>query len=379
MPSVNIVVETKIKETSRVKQLSAMFDIPFQETSKLKWDGDVPFEEKEWNVGLIVGPSGSGKTTIAKKLFGDFTHPKWNDESVIDNFAKEISIDDISKICQSVGFNTIPAWMRPYSVLSNGEKFRVDCARHILEDKGIVVIDEFTSVVDRQVAQIASHAIQKTVRRDATKKFVAVSCHYDVIDWLQPDWILEPATMGFSWRLLRRRPEIKISIQRVNYSAWHIFSKFHYLTAELNKNANCFVLFANGQPAAFAGIIYRPHPIAKDIYGVSRLVTLPDWQGIGLAMVLVDYLGSAYKALKLRLRMYPAHPSFIRTFDKSDKWTLKKKPGNFEQNTTRIRYIKAGMRPPDVNALGGRPCAVFEYCGDAIEKELATNLLNSKF
>ena len=40
-------------------------------------------------------------------------------------------------------------------------------------------MDEFTSVVDRQVAQIGAHAIQKYVRKHG-RQFVAVSCHYDI-------------------------------------------------------------------------------------------------------------------------------------------------------------------------------------------------------
>ena len=59
-------------------------------------------------------------------------------------------------------------WLRPFHVLSNGEQFRATIARALAESaKGreLVVIDEFTSVVDRTVAQIGSAAIAKTIRR----------------------------------------------------------------------------------------------------------------------------------------------------------------------------------------------------------------------
>jgi hypothetical protein len=65
-----------------------------------------------------------------------------------------------------------------------------------------LLVDEFSSVVDRQVAKIGAHAVQKWVRRNA-RQFVAVSCHYDIVDWLRPDWVLEPATMSFRWESLR--------------------------------------------------------------------------------------------------------------------------------------------------------------------------------
>lgn len=80
-----------------------------------------------------------------------------------------------------------------YNVLSNGEKMRVDLARALLE-KDKVCFDEFTSVVDRNVAQTACIAINKAIKR-TNKQFIAISCHYDIIDWLQPDWIFDTNKM----------------------------------------------------------------------------------------------------------------------------------------------------------------------------------------
>lgn len=67
---------------------------------------------------------------------------------------------------------------------------RVDLARSILEDKDLIVFDEFTSVVNREVAKTSSYAISKAVRKQ-NKKFIAVACHRDIIDWLEPDWIYD--------------------------------------------------------------------------------------------------------------------------------------------------------------------------------------------
>lgn len=296
---------------------------------------------------------------------------KWAAASVIDDFDKSLSIADISSVCQSVGFNTIPAWMRPFRVLSNGEKFRVEMARRLLELPSPIFVDEFTSVVDRQVAQIGAHAIQKYVRKNG-QQFVAASCHYDIVDWLQPDWIFEPSTMTLTRRLLRRRPELQIEIARIPYAAWSIFAPFHYLTADLHRAARCFGLFCNGRIASFAGVMHRPHPKVNDIQGVSRLVTLPDWQGLGLAMVLVDKLGEAYKAIGRRLHTYPAHPSLIRSFDHSPAWKMEKKPGQI------VKFTGAkgiGWTAGEDNKATSRPCAVFSYQGSAMDKKQAETLI----
>lgn len=367
MPGVNIVVETELTRSTRIKQLEAMFDVPAKDKARLTWVGDIPIETKDWNVGLIVGPSGSGKSTIAREVFGAHVDLQWDKPSVIDCFAPKLSMQAISEICQAVGFNTIPAWMRPYSVLSNGERFRVDLARRMLELPDPIIVDEFTSVVDRQVAKIGAHAIQKFVRRNNIR-FIGVTCHYDVIDWLQPDWIFEPATMSFTGRSVQRRPSIDVEISRVPYAAWRIFASFHYLTAELHKAAQCFVLSIDGQPTSFAGMLHRPHPKVNDIQGCSRLVTLPDWQGLGLAMILIEKVSGAYKATGKRVHTYPAHPALIRSFGKSQNWKMMKRPGEYSALSSGTGSVKAGD-------FGARPCAVFEYTGPATDVATARQLL----
>jgi ABC-type ATPase involved in cell division/GNAT superfamily N-acetyltransferase len=343
-----------------------MFDVPVQTTQRLEWHGQLPLTERPWNVGLIVGPSGCGKSTIGKHLFGNAMHHtfNWTGASVIDDFPAHVPIEHIANICQAVGFNTIPAWLRPFHVLSNGEQFRVTMARLLIEQSQMVVVDEFTSVVDRQVAQITSHAIQKYVRKQQTQ-FVAMSCHYDIVEWLQPDWILEPATMTFTWRSLQRRPQIAGHISRVPYAFWKLFAPYHYLTADLNKAASCYCLFVDNAPAAFGAMLYRPHPKVSNVYGLSRLVTLPDYQGLGLAFALTDTLASAFYTLGQRFHTYPAHPALIRSFDKSRKWKMEKRPGVWSPKSSANGFSK-----------GGRPCAVFEYVGETMQdKEQAFKLL----
>lgn len=367
MPRVDVVRETPISKSPRARQLEGMFDVPRREVSRVEWHADMPIDDRPWNVGLIVGPSGSGKSTIAREVFGAAVdHPcEWGAASVIDDFDASLSMEQIAAACSAVGFNTIPSWLRPYAVLSNGERFRVELARRLLEAPDPIVVDEFTSVVDRQVAQIGSHAVQKMVRK-AGKRFVAVTCHYDVIDWLQPDWTFEPATGEFAWRSVRSRPQVECDLRPVRYDVWRLFAPFHYLTADLNRAARCFCLFIGDRPVAFAGVLARPGR-SQGIMGVSRLVTLPDWQGLGLAFALVDRLGGLYKAVGKHLHTYPAHPALVRNFDKSPVWQLRKAPGiSNEQMSVRISGARASPRPN----------AVFRYVGPAMDRADAERVLS---
>lgn len=358
---IDVEVHTEASRSARALQLCGAFDVPIAERQSLRWRGDLPIEDRPWTVGLIVGPSGCGKSTIMRALWGDERKLEWHGRSVIDDFPEHLPVDDIVAACSAVGFNTIPAWLRPFHVLSNGEKFRVELARRLLEapDDGTpIVVDEFTSVVDRQVAAIGSQAVAKYVRRTG-KQFVAVTCHFDVIDWLQPDWVYEPATNEFTWRSVQPRPRVDVAISPVGHDAWRLFAPYHYMSPELSRSARCFVAFVGEErtPAAFAGILFRP---TKDRlsrhYGISRVVTLPDWQGLGLAFTLIDTLGAAYKARSAQLLNYPAHPAFIRAHDRSPHWQLMRKPA--------ARSVQMGPRAAMREwRQGGRACAVFRYIG----------------
>lgn len=372
MPGIDIVIDYEPSGSVRCQQLEAMFDVPPQQRCRLSWSGDLPIDNEPWNIGLIVGPSGSGKSTIARQMFGDAYEPKlsWGAPSVIDDFSHGIPVAEIARACSAVGFNTVPAWFRPYHALSTGERFRVEVARRMLELPDPIIIDEFTSVVDRQVAKIGAFAVQKYVR-NGNRRLVAISCHSDVIDWLNPDWIFEPATMEYRPRgCLQqiKRPGIEAEIRRVPYEAWRVFAPFHYLTAELNRSAECFCMFVGGEPVAFVGIIHLPNRRAVDLKRISRIVTLPDWQGVGAGPILAYHLAAAYKALGFRLRSYPAHPSLIRVADKSPLWALKKKPG-YQQKL--MPGVVAGVEKNKAS----RPCAVFEYVGPAMNRDDAEMLI----
>lgn len=146
MRSVDFVVETRLDRTPRVKQLSGMFDVPAQEKLTHHWKGELPIDERDWNVGLIVGPSGAGKSSVAKQLFGEEKAFAWKAKSVVDDFGKQYGIQQIADICSAVGFNTIPSWMKPYGVLSTGEKFRVDRTRRARRRRASVRTAEWSGI-----------------------------------------------------------------------------------------------------------------------------------------------------------------------------------------------------------------------------------------
>lgn len=182
--------QSAVRETFRVQKIRGLFDYQ-QKNTKEHFHGQIILP-KNWQIGVIVGGSGTGKTTIAKYLFGEKVGEKFEyvNDSVIDDMPKDKSIEDITKMFYAVGFGSVPSWLKPYKVLSNGEKMRVDLANNLLRyDESI--IDEFTSVVDRKVAKTMCLATNKAMKKNKDKKLVVVSCHYDILEWLQPDWVYD--------------------------------------------------------------------------------------------------------------------------------------------------------------------------------------------
>lgn len=319
---------TAIQKTGRVQQLQGMFDVPPAVESVVEWDCELPVESRPWNVGLIVGPSGCGKSTIAKELFSreliqGFDWP--SDKSIVDSFPTEMGIKEITLLLSSVGFSSPPSWLRPFHVLSNGEQFRVTVARALAEQSELAVIDEFTSVVDRQVAQVGSAAVAKTVRKSG-RKLVAVSCHYDIIDWLDPDWIFEPHTGQTQWRSERRpRPAVNVEVVRCRTSAWQLFKQHHYLSGEIHKAATCFLGLVDSRPAAFCAALNFPHHRGS-FYREHRCVVLPDFQGIGLGEKLSSYVASLFVASGKPYRITSGHPAVAAARIKSGNWACVRKP-----------------------------------------------------
>lgn len=185
--------KNEVDKTFRVKKIMSMFDLK-PEHSNEHFVGEIVLPD-EWHIGAIIGNSGTGKSTIGKEIYGDKIEDnfEYTHKSVLDDMPENCSLDEISKMFYAVGFGSTPSWLKPYKVLSNGEKMRVDLARKLLQDD-FIVFDEFTSVVDRNVAQTMCIAANKAIKKTG-KKMVVIGCHSDILEWLEPDWYFDTNQM----------------------------------------------------------------------------------------------------------------------------------------------------------------------------------------
>ena len=365
MPIVDAVVGCQVFDSFRVRQVAGLFDLPLKARVSERFRVEVPGADEDWSIGVIVGPSGSGKSTVAQGAFGEALHGagEWAmDRAVIDGFG-DWPIKQITQTLTAVGFSSPPAWVKPYAVLSNGEKFRCDLARALLANSPIVAFDEFTSVVDRTVARIGSAAVAKGIRAGRIgKRFVAITCHYDVVPWLSPDWVLDMAS-GTLARGRLRRPEIRLDIHPVRRGMWTIFKRHHYLSGELHPSAACFAGFVDGSPAAFTAVLFFPHPTRAG-WREHRTVCLPDFQGVGIGSAMSEFVAGMYRSTGKPYFSTTSHPALIRHRCRSALWRVTRKPA------TAVCPHGNGLA---ASGSVGRLTAGFEYLGP-VRREDAVRL-----
>lgn len=358
MPHFDIVKKADPSESFRVKSVMGSYDMTAAHTEE-HFSGDIDIPEK-WNIGLIVGRSGTGKTTIARELFGDciINGYEYTHESILDDMPKGASVQEICQALTSVGFASPPSWLKPYAVLSNGEKMRCDLARAILEKRDLFVFDEFTSVVDRNVAQIGSLAMQKAIRRGG-QKFIAVTCHADVEPWLMPDWVFNTDTMTFSTKDLeeqkKNRPPINLEIYETKRKReyWSLFSKYHYLNHDINTAARVWVCYANGHLAGFTSALPFPHPVKKGYWRLHRSVVFPDYQGVGIATALRIRVCEEFASHGIGIITNTSNRAIIQSMKNSSLWKCV---------SIGRKNIRTGAKSLP-HQSGNRITASFEYVG----------------
>ena len=354
-----IVLKSNVNRDKYTDYIQEHFDLAVSDVAEVRIPNNLNLSKlgSEWNIGVICGASGSGKSTILHSL-GEITEVEFdNNKPLISNF-EPMTPQEASSILCAMGLASVPTWIRPYSSLSNGDRYRAEVAKRISSNRGgVILVDEYTSVVDRNVAKSMSNALQKYIRKEK-KQIILATCHYDILEWLQPDWIYDLNKGGALEKgdCLRQRPQISLSVYRVTYDTWNIFKKHHYMTEEMNKSASCFVFSWEKQLVAFVGVLPQPSGYFDKAVRGTRTVVLPDFQGLGIGSRITDFIASIYKQAGYRYFTKTVNPKLGEYRNHSKKWKTTSKNG---------RIIR-----PSVSKLNKkqklRASYCHEYVGDAL-------------
>ena len=361
----DIVLKSNVKRDEYTDYIQTYFDLSVGDVTEVRIPNNLDISKlgNDWNIGVICGASGSGKTTILNSI-GEIRNVYFdNNKPLISNFAPMTPLEASSILC-AIGLASVPTWIRPYSSLSNGEKYRAEVAKRISTnmDEGIILVDEYTSVVDRNVAKSMSNALSKYIRKH-NKKIILATCHYDIFEWLQPDWIYDLNKGGALEKgdCLRQRPQISLSVYRTEPTTWDIFKKHHYMTQELNSSAMCFCFTWENQLVCFASILPQFGKGVGKAMRMTRLVVLPDFQGLGLGKNVLDFIGGICRASGYKFYIKTINPRMGYHLEHSEKW--KPTPHNGKLRKEREEIRKFGK----YKCLFIRPSYCFQYIGEGIE------------
>ena len=90
----------------------------------------------------------------------------------------------------------------------------------------------------------------------------------------------------------------------------------------MSNSAQCYGVYDNDEIVAFIGVIHFPHPKNKKIKKVTRLVVLPDYQGIGLGVAFLNTVAEIYKDYDFRIQT--SAKNLIYALNKHKNWRMDK-------------------------------------------------------
>jgi len=198
----NLFTSKKVKYSDKAKKMLKELKVSTKPQQAPSWSTSMMNKLKKAikdnQIILIVGATGSGKSTLLNSVGTIFEPPVWDkNKAVISSFP---DFESALECLSSIGFNTIPSWLKPYHVLSQGEAYRALLAQtiHQCSKNGEpICLDDFTSNLDRVSARACSGSLQKCIRRAksgshlAEGKYILATSNYDIIPWLQPDVVVE--------------------------------------------------------------------------------------------------------------------------------------------------------------------------------------------
>ena len=101
---------------------------------------------------------------------------------------------------------------------------------------------------------------------------------------------------------------------------WRVFREHHYLSADLNKAADCYTIYWDNVLVGFRAVLAMPCGTVKYAYRGSRLVILPDYQNLGFGAKILEFIGDCYLSRGYKFFDRSTHLRLYNYWTHSPKW-----------------------------------------------------------
>ncbi len=309
----NISYETHTKITPRSLVVAEAFGLGIDEAQKFKvLDAELKIGPRD--IVYITGDSGSGKSVLLRAIKADLGEEAIDLSEVTVDMEKPLietvgaTVEDGLELLSKVGLNDAFLFLRTYSQLSDGQKYRYRIAKLIESDKQWWLMDEFAACLDRDTAKIIAFNLQKIARQQG-KAVIAATTHSDLLEDLKPSVVVhkrfgeeiqinyysnEPAAVC---SLIR-----EMKVEEGNREDWQRLSVFHYRGHKVavprkifrivrNEELCGVIVYSYPPPACYGRRLVLPRmtiqEMNKKLSIINRVVIHPKYRTIGLGAMLI--------------------------------------------------------------------------------------------
>lgn len=310
----NISYETHTELTERSLAVAEAFGLGVDEDQKFKvLDAELKIGPRD--IVYVTGDSGSGKSVLLRAIRKDLGDEAIElsevqieaDKPLIETVGATVEegLDLLSK----VGLNDAFLFLRTFSQLSDGQKYRYRIAKLMESGKQWWLMDEFAATLDRDTAKIVAFNLQKLARR-MVKAVIAATTHGDLFEDLNPSVHVhkrfgEEIAINYYENELAEECSLtkEMIVEQGQLSDWRCLSGFHYRSHHAGASRKVFCLRRDSELCGVIVYTYPPpgcsgrhlvlpgkHSMKELNLGlstISRIVVHPKYRSIGLGAKLI--------------------------------------------------------------------------------------------
>jgi len=251
----NIAYETKTDITDRTVAVAEAFGLGISDFQKHVLYDNVELKIGPEDIVYLTGDSGSGKSVLLNAIVQDLNPQEAvrmsdveinPDKPLIDTVGG--SVNEGLKLLSKVGLNDAFLFVRRYSQLSDGQKYRYRVAKLIESGAQWWIMDEFCATLDRDTAKIVAFNVQKLARK-LGKAVIAATTHTDLFEDLAPSVHIHKRfgkEISIKYYPNQQKKQCSLLeemyVQEGSYEDWKKIAGFHYRSHRVAFMQKIFVL-----------------------------------------------------------------------------------------------------------------------------------------